>query len=152
MTNDDAQTVAASLSEIAEAVLRLATEIRDKNLSTTVVITKDEIQKPTSSVTATVTLKESPETSTQRLNKFVESAEPTAAEEPSPAQAPQEHLSVNAAQERPRPLRVEQQERVRESDGSWTIISLRIYSDGVLREDRRPYTPPAGSLVGTKKI
>jgi hypothetical protein len=155
MTNDDAQTVAASLSEIAEAVLRLATEIRDKNLSTTVVITKDEIQEPTSSVTATVTLKELPETPKQRLKHFFVSAEPTAAEEPSPAQAPEEHSltpAANAVQERPRALRVEHQERVRESDGSWTIVSFRIYSDGVFREDRRPYNSPVGSPVGAKKI
>jgi len=131
MTNDDATTVAESLSEIADAVLRLATEIKDKNIQATVVIKRGEIEE--SAATSTHAL--APPDSQPQAH-----SPKTAAFEPLPAEMLQEQPATSQpTHERPQPLRVENQERVIESDGTSWIVSTRIYSDGVLRTDRRPY-------------
>ena len=135
MANDnDMAILAESLSEIREAIERVATAIKLKE-SSVVVVNSDERAS-----------------SVQEIPQTPQSQRPTA-EEALPAQAPQEQPTPasQVEEERPRPLRVESQVLIREPDGSRWIVSVRSYSDGQFREDRKPYKSPVGSLVGTKK-
>ena len=157
-TDNDVATLAESLSEIREAIERVATAIKMKESSTVVVVNSDER-----------------ESAVQEISQTPQSQRPTA-EEPSAPQTAQEIIVVVSAEdsqseeippttdEAPVPFeqypprkdvrstRVEHQILVRDPDGSRWLLTTRRYSDDVFRQDRRLYKSPIGSLVGTKKI
>jgi hypothetical protein len=138
MDHDDAATVAASLSEISEAILRLATEIRDKDIHATVIIEKPraesepqprpEIQVKeltAAEVTKVLDEKQVDEKPLEQSHSRVQPRAQVQTTPPIPAGV--------------RACRVESQIRMREADGQYWIVSVRSYSDGQLREDRKLY-------------
>jgi hypothetical protein len=138
MDHDDAATVAASLSEISEAILRLATEIKNKDIRTTIIVDNnseaEEVEpqpKPRIQelrIEDTKVSDEKPESQLQLTSQVTPSVQ--AQVQPRVQTTPSIPPGVRAC-------RVESQIRIREADGQYWIISVRTYTDGVCREDRK---------------
>ena len=133
MDHDDAAKVSASLSEISEAILRLATEIKNKDIRATVIV--DNNSEP-----------EEEEQQPKRIQELTIAEDTKVSDEKATASVQaQVQLLAQVVQTTPpippgvHACRVENQIRIREADGQYWIVSVRSYSDGQLREDRRPY-------------
>jgi len=132
MDHDDAATVAASLSEISEAILRLATEIKNKDIRTTIIVDKNSVteEEPQPKRIQELTIAEDKKVSDEKATASVHvQVQP-------PAQVVQTTPPIPPGV---RACRVENQIRIREADGQYWIISVRSYTDGVFREDRKLY-------------
>jgi hypothetical protein len=159
MANDnDMAILAESLSEIREAIERVATAIKMKESSTVVVVNSDERESAVQEISQTPQsqrpmAEELPALQMSQEITVVVSAEESQSEEIPPTS---DEAPVPFEQYPPRKdvraTRVEHQILVRDPDGSQWLLTTRRYSDDVFRQDRRLYKSPVGSPVGTKKI
>lgn len=141
MDHDDAAQVSASLSEISEAILRLATEIKNKDIRTTIIVDKNsepEEEEPQPKLRIQeLTIAEDTKVSDEKPESQLQL---TSQVTPSVQAQVQPRVQVQTTPSIPpgvRACRVESQIRIREADGQYWIISVRSYTDGVCREDRK---------------
>jgi hypothetical protein len=141
MDHDDAAQVSASLSEISEAILRLATEIKNKDIRATVIVDKhlESEEEPQPKRIQEMTIAEGTKVSDEKPEPELELISQATASVQAQVQPRAQVQTTPPIPSGVRACRVESQIRTREADGQYWIISVRSYTDGVLREDRKPY-------------
>jgi hypothetical protein len=141
MDHDDAAQVSASLSEISEAILRLATEIKNKDIRTTIIVDKntEPEEEPQPKRIQELTIAEDAKVSDEKPKPELELTSQATASVQVQVQPQAQVQTTPPIPSGVRACRVESQIRIREADGQYWIISVRSYTDGVCREDRKPY-------------